>query len=127
MRISDWSSDVCSSDLEREDALDAFAERQLAHGEVRAHALVRARDAHALEILDAGALAFDDAHADAQRVAGTESRNLFAGLGDFFGFDRLAEVHGLLSFFCFPAAEAGRSRETGRAPVLHPVTTEALL
>src|SRR3546814_7859310 len=28
MRISDWSSDVCSSDLEIDDALDAYPEAQ---------------------------------------------------------------------------------------------------
>src|SRR3546814_1558255 len=39
--------------IEREDAIDTLAERQFAHGEIRAHAFVRARDAHAFEILDA--------------------------------------------------------------------------
>src|SRR3546814_4145866 len=33
--------------IEREDAPDTLAERQFAHGEIRAHAFVRARDAHA--------------------------------------------------------------------------------
>src|SRR3546814_9769041 len=79
--------------IEREHALDTFAERHLAHGEVGAHALVRAGDAHAFEILHTGAFAFDHLHADFQRVAGTEGRNGLVGLGDFFGFDRLDEVH----------------------------------
>ena len=58
--------------IEREDALDALAEADLADGEAGADALVRAGDADAFEILDAGALAFDDLDADAQRVAGAE-------------------------------------------------------
>src|SRR6187549_2185877 len=62
--------------IEREDALDALAERNLADGEVRIHALVRARDAHALVHLDAAAVAFDDFHADAQRIASAELGNL---------------------------------------------------
>src|SRR3546814_14272538 len=113
MRISDWSSYVCSSDLnaalrntrrfasaaakivklrtthgtladdgnavdvgriEREHALDTFAERHLAHGEVGAHALVRAGDAHAFELLHTGAFAFDHLHADFQRVRSEERR-----------------------------------------------------
>src|SRR3546814_13988671 len=74
--LADDGNAVDVGRIEREDALDAFAERQLAHGEVRAHALVRARAAHALEILDAGALAFDDAPAARHTVArtGTEKR-----------------------------------------------------
>src|SRR3546814_8696448 len=63
--------------IKRENALYAFAERNLAHGEAGADALVRTRNAHALVILDAGALALDNLHADAQRVAGTELGNLF--------------------------------------------------
>src|ERR1700754_2934592 len=45
--------------IEREDALDALAERNLADGEARAHALVGTADAHALIGLDAGALTLD--------------------------------------------------------------------
>src|SRR3546814_20937827 len=40
MRISDWSSDVCSSDLGREDAGERLT---------RLHALVRRLDEHALD------------------------------------------------------------------------------
>src|SRR5437868_1839833 len=43
--------------VQREDALDALAEADLAHREVRADALVRAGDAHPFVGLDAGALA----------------------------------------------------------------------
>src|SRR5690348_12143332 len=39
--------------VEREDALDALAERNLADGEVGVHALVGPRDAHAFVHLDA--------------------------------------------------------------------------
>src|SRR6185436_185394 len=62
--------------IEREDALDALAERNLADSEGGTEALVRAGNAHAFIILDAGAIALDDLHADFQRVTGTEFRNL---------------------------------------------------
>ncbi len=62
--------------IKREDALDALAEADLADGEARADALVRAGDAHAFERLDAGAVAFDDLDADAERVAGAEFGDL---------------------------------------------------
>src|SRR3546814_9549302 len=102
MRSSDWSSDVCSSDLrnsgrfaraaaqivkfrpahhatandidaldvrrvEREHTLHTLAEGNLAHGEAGTETLVRTRDAHAFVVLDTGAFAFHDPHADAQR------------------------------------------------------------
>src|SRR3546814_2176860 len=91
MRISDWSSDVCSSDLaldvrrvEREHTLHTLAEGNLAHGEAGTETLVRTRDAHAFVVLDTGAFAFHDPHADAQRVAGAELGNLLrlVELGD---------------------------------------------
>src|SRR3546814_20003733 len=119
MRISDWSSYVCSSDLnaalrntrrfasaaakivklrtthgtladdgnavdvgriEREHALDTFAERQPAHGDVRAHALVRAGDAHAFAILHTGEFAFEQLHAHFPRFPRTAGRNGPCGL-----------------------------------------------
>src|SRR5579875_2389902 len=81
--------------IEREDALDAFAERNLADGERRAHALVGAGDAHALEILHAGAVALDHLDADAQRVTRAEFGDLvgLVELGDLLGLEGLDEVH----------------------------------
>src|SRR5206468_2964111 len=61
--------------IEREHALDALAEADLADGEAGADALIGASDAHALEILDAGAVAFDHLDADTKRVAGAEFGN----------------------------------------------------
>src|SRR3569623_1391588 len=81
--------------IEREDALDALTERNLAHGEVGAHALVRTRDAHAFVVLDAGALAFDHLDTDLERIARAEIGKLlrFVELGDVLRLDRLDEVH----------------------------------
>jgi hypothetical protein len=59
--------------VEREDALDALAEADLADGEGAAEAAIGAGDADAFEILDAGALALDHLHADTQRVTGRNS------------------------------------------------------
>src|SRR5262245_48068727 len=85
--------------IDREHALHAFAERNLANGEVRADALVRTGDDDAFVGLDAGALAFDDAHADADGVARAEFGNILGSLGDFLGFDLLDQVHWSKSFF----------------------------
>ncbi len=61
----------------------------------RAEAPVGAGDADALEILDPGALAFDDLDADAKRVAGTEFGDgaALGGLLDGLGLELLDEVH----------------------------------
>src|SRR5690606_17660238 len=61
--------------VEREDALDAFAEAHLADGEIAVDAAVRAGDADAFVVLHAGALALDHAHAHAHGVAGAEFGN----------------------------------------------------
>src|SRR3546814_6049432 len=61
--------------IEREDALDTLAERPFAHGDIRAHACVRERAAHAFAILDAGTYAFDDAPTDTNRTAAAERRD----------------------------------------------------
>src|SRR6185369_6192083 len=81
--------------IKREDALDAFAERNLADGEAGADALVRAGDAHAFERLDAGAVAFDDLHADTERVTGAEFGDLLLGGQCFNGLalEGLDQVH----------------------------------
>src|SRR3546814_17600167 len=50
--LADDGNAVDVGRIEREHALDTFAERHFAHGEVGAHTPVRAREAPALEILD---------------------------------------------------------------------------
>src|SRR5206468_5272749 len=86
--------------IEREDALDALAEADLADGEAGADALVGAGDAHALEVLDAGAVAFDDLHADAQRSAGAEFGNglVLGQRVDCFALQGLDQVHFSVAF-----------------------------
>ena len=70
-------------------ALHTLAVADLADGKVAVQALVGARDADPLEGLGAGALAFDDLHRDAQRVAGREVRHGAARRsgGDLLGLD----------------------------------------
>src|SRR3546814_13319628 len=57
---------------------------------------VLARDAHALERLDALARALDDLHVDAERIARSEFGNVLAAcqLGDLLGLELLDHVHG---------------------------------
>src|SRR5690606_11466258 len=61
--------------VQREHALDAFAVGNFPNRERRVHAGIAAGDAHALECLQTLAVAFDDAHLDAQRVAGRKIRD----------------------------------------------------
>src|SRR6185437_15193496 len=86
--------------IEREDALDALAIRDLAQGEVRVDPGILAGDAYPLESLDALALAFDDPHADAHRVAGLERRDrpLAGQLVDLLGFELLQQIHRSTSY-----------------------------
>ena len=67
----------------------------MAAGEGGAEAPVGAGDADALEILDPGALAFDDPDADADGVAGAEfgDGTGLDGLLDGLGLELLDEVH----------------------------------
>src|SRR5690606_23024736 len=80
--------------VKRENPLDAFAEGQLSHGETLVQPGPGARDAKALEGLDALALALLDLHIDAQRVAGREVRLglAVADAGDFLAFEGLDEL-----------------------------------
>src|SRR5882672_9086857 len=64
---------------DREDALDALAVGDLAHGEILVEAGAGAPDADALIGLDAGTLALDHLDVDDQRVARLEVGNLLAG------------------------------------------------
>src|SRR5207244_6763489 len=81
--------------IEREDALDPLAIRDLAQREVRVDPGVLAGDAHPFEGLDAFALAFDDPDADLHRVARLERRHRPVGreLGDLLGFELLQQIH----------------------------------
>src|SRR5262249_39072523 len=65
--------------VEREHALDALTVGDLAHREALIDAAARARDAHALIGLHAGALAFDHLHVDDQRVARPEVGDFLVG------------------------------------------------
>src|SRR5436190_1544892 len=95
--------------IEREDALDALAETDLAHGEGAAQAAIGAGDADAFEILDSGALALDDLHADAERVPRAEFGNVLARLEmlDRLGLELLDDVHLFLPSFSRRAPEGG--------------------
>src|SRR5262249_54515664 len=98
--------------VEREHALDAFAVRNLAHREALVEAAARARDAHALIGLHAGALALDHLHVDHHRVARREVRNFLVGgeFGDLLLLELLQKVHG---FSPAAAPRAGRSGGRG--------------
>src|SRR6478735_8122454 len=76
--------------VDREGALDADAEADLANGEGLADTVALAADGDALEDLDAGARALDDLDVDLQRVAGTEVRDVAAKGGCV---DRVKSVH----------------------------------
>jgi len=97
--------------------LDALTEADLAHGEIAAHAPVRAGNAHAFEILDALARAFDDLHTHAQRIARAELGNVLRGLGDLFRLDLLDQVHWSLVLIFAPRA---RGRLAPSAPAALP-------
>src|SRR5690349_20210047 len=95
--------------IEREDALDALAERNLANSEAGSDALIGAGDAHALERLHAGAVAFDHLDADAKRVAGAEFGNglVLGQRVDRFALQGLDQVHFFFSSFSRRAPEGG--------------------
>ena len=80
---------------EREHALDAFAEADLADGEVGVEAGARAGNANAFIGLHALTIAFLDLPIDADGVARIEGRDGLAlgDAGDFFLFERLDQVH----------------------------------
>src|SRR3546814_10452585 len=58
--------------IERENTLNAFTEADLPHGEAGAKGPVGTGDTNAFLLLNTGTLTFDDAHADAERVARAE-------------------------------------------------------
>ena len=81
--------------MHREDALDALAVGDLAHGEILVDPAAGAADAHALIGLHAGAVAFDHLDVDAERVARAELRH-FALLGKRRGLlflELLDDIH----------------------------------
>src|SRR4051812_44228455 len=75
--------------VQREGALHADAEGDLAHREGAAHARALDPDADALEHLDAGAVALDDLDVDLEGVAGTEVGDVVAAGG---GGERVDDV-----------------------------------
>src|SRR3546814_5152327 len=100
MRISDWSSDVCSSDLFRRE--DVEVERAVA---VRRRAVGRGRDCfHAVQA-DAGELRAQAAHRDRAALAGVAldrdvgnalqrfGEILVGEFGDILGDDHRSEEH----------------------------------
>src|SRR5262249_5379108 len=85
--------------VEREDALDAFAVGDLAHGEGGVQPGILAGDADALEGLDALARALDHLDVDDDRVARAELRHRGGGqLGDLLLLELGNGGHG-----CFPS------------------------
>ena len=86
--------------VEREHALDAFAEADLAHRERGVHAGVLAGDAEAFIDLQALAVAFLHLDVHAQRVAGLEARHRPLGLHlvDRRLADRVENVHRIHPF-----------------------------
>ena len=80
---------------QREHAFYAFAEADLANGEVRVEATASAGDANAFVGLHALTIAFFDLHVHAQRVARIERGDGLAlsDAGDFFFFKRIDQVH----------------------------------
>ncbi len=73
---------------------DAFAMRNLAHGEGGIEAAVAHRDHHALIGLETLTVAFLDLDLDLDGVAGAEFGNLLGLGGNRFGFELLDDVHG---------------------------------
>src|SRR6202521_489901 len=69
--------------VQREDALDADAARDLAYGESLAGAAAPPANHHALEDLDPLLVAFDDPHVDTHRIAGAELGLLFVNVKAF--------------------------------------------
>ena len=76
--------------MDREGALDADLEADLADREGLADALVLLADDDALEDLDALARALDDVHVHLDGVAGTEVGDVRAEVG---GVNRVEDVH----------------------------------
>src|SRR3954471_3846961 len=80
--------------VDREYALHALAVGNLADREALVEPAARARDAHALVGLHAGALAFLDLDVDGHGVARLEIGDLLVEPGDLFLFEGLDDVHG---------------------------------
>src|SRR6266481_5875702 len=72
--------------MDREDALDANAVRDLPNGEGFAHSAAALGDADTLESLDSFLIALTHAHVDAERVTGPEGGDVVAE-PLFLGFD----------------------------------------
>src|SRR5262249_46762941 len=106
--------------IEREDALAAFAVRDLPHREVLVQAASGAADANALIGLHAAALAFDDLDVDDKRIARLEIGDFLTGrqLRHLFVFDLLKQVHGEFSIGGALNGRGSRPRLIGLAQLL---------
>src|SRR6185437_3647420 len=82
--------------MDGEDALDALAIGNLAHGEILVHPAAGAPDAYALIGLHAAALALDHLDVDANRVSGAELRHLalLGEGGNLLFLELLDNIHG---------------------------------
>ncbi len=111
--------------MERKNALHTFAVGDLAQRKARIDPGVFAADAHALEGLDALALAFDDAQADAHGVARLEFRHRPGGgeLFDLLTFQLLQKVHPSTPQCLCPVAPGGIA---GRGQIAFPQIAAAL-
>src|SRR4051794_11185949 len=93
--------------INREDALDAFAIRNLADREILLEAGAGAGDDDAFIGLHAGTRSFGDAHVDADRVARLEFRELalFNDFRGLFGLELTDDVHRTNLFLFFRQPE----------------------
>src|SRR3712207_3040122 len=109
--------------VHREGALDTDAEADLAHGEGLADAAALTADDDALEDLDAGAVALDDAHVHLDGVARPELGDVVAqrvGVEYVQGVHRGSPVLAVMSLRCGqqtpPAVRSGVLRSGGSSP-----------
>jgi hypothetical protein len=104
--------------VNREHALHPLAIGDLAHGEAFLQAVAAARDAHALKRLNALAVALDDAHIHAHRIARLERRDaaLLLDRGGLLPLDFLNDVHGSKPS---AAGRAGRAAASYRFRHMH--------
>src|SRR5690606_18504332 len=86
--------------VDREDPLDALTVGNLADGEILVEPGAGAADADAFIGLDTAALALNDLHVDAKRIAGLEFRDraLFGESGNLFAVELFDNVHRLNPF-----------------------------
>src|SRR3546814_16208605 len=115
MRISDWSSDVCSSDLRERGhiaAISAWADGDWA-GYKRRLDLVAAEHPRDLLAIQAGHLS-DFYHGDRENLRGRIARALPSWTADLPGY---SYVLGMLAFGLEECGDYGSAEETDRHPL----------